>query len=307
MTKTGTNIIYGGGGGGDNHTYYIIRRKDTTVGLFSNYIVFAGHIRYALSKGYLPVIDMQNYPNAYIEPELLGKENSWERFFCQPLGIGLEEAYNGDNVILSSGDPIAPRPNDGINFFENRNNILTEWRMLVKLGLLRIQPKLYEEILSLRQKLFAPNDRMLGVLLRGTDYAAQRPYRHPIQPPLEYSLTKVIEKLNEWRCNKIFLATEDKFIAQNVKNIFGNVCVMLDKEFIMYNDVSKFVSQFHLERENDYFLRGKEYLTEMVLLSACNCLVAGRTSGTVGVMMMTNGFENSLTFNFGRYGSIGLD
>lgn len=86
-------------------TYYIIRRKLTDVGLFSNFIVFAGHIRYALTKGWLPVVDMQNYPNAYLAPEKFGKENAWEYYFEQPLRIGLEQAYNGENVILSNGGP----------------------------------------------------------------------------------------------------------------------------------------------------------------------------------------------------------
>ena len=61
------------GGGSNSLTFYIIRRQDISVGLFSNYIVFAGHIRYALAQGWLPVIDMQNYPNTYLEPELIGK------------------------------------------------------------------------------------------------------------------------------------------------------------------------------------------------------------------------------------------
>ncbi len=76
-------------------TYYIIRRADPMVGLFSNYIVFAGHIRFALANGLLPVIDMRNFPNAYLEPKLLGKENAWEYYFRQPFDISLEEAYNG--------------------------------------------------------------------------------------------------------------------------------------------------------------------------------------------------------------------
>jgi len=32
-------------------TYYIVRRRWLGTGLFSNFIVFAGHIRYALSQG----------------------------------------------------------------------------------------------------------------------------------------------------------------------------------------------------------------------------------------------------------------
>jgi len=162
-------------------TYYIIRRKWPNVGLFSNFIVFAGYIRYALSQGWFPVIDMQNYPNSYLSPDKLGKENSWEYYFEQPLRIGLEEAYNGENVILAKGEPLPiPIPHYD-NIFE-RNDLLTEWRMLVKKGLLKIKPELMKEILAIREKLFAPTDRVLGVKLRGTDYVALKPRWHPVPP-----------------------------------------------------------------------------------------------------------------------------
>lgn len=300
---TGANITYKKKGGG-KPTYYIIRRRDNTVGIFSNYIVFAGHIRYALTKGYIPVIDMQNYPNTLLAPELLGKENSWEYYFSQPFNVSLEEAYNGDNVILSNGEVNIPFPYATNELFKTQNRFLIEWQMLVKLGLLRVQPKLYEEIMELRKKLFTPEDRVLGVHLRGTDYVARRPFDHPIQPPIEYALTKVIEKLNEWHCNKIFLATEDKTFVHIFKNVFGDICVTLEKEFVQY-DIKKWVSECHSSRENDYFLRGKEYLSDMLMLSICNCFVCGITSGSVGVMMMSD-FENVHAFNFGKYGQIGF-
>ncbi len=165
-------------------TYYIIRRMWDSTGLFGLYGIFAGHIRYALVHGWLPVVDMQNYTNGYLAPEKLGKENSWEYYFEQPLRIGLEQAYNGENVILSNGEGVSPNPSSmAVSFFENRDNSLTEWRMLVKLGLLKVKPALMEEISAVRQKLFSPNDRVLGVLLRGTDYLTRRLRNHPIPPP----------------------------------------------------------------------------------------------------------------------------
>ena len=183
MTDTSWKEHYIKRGDPTKPTYYIIRRQEPSVGLFSNFIVFAGYIRYALLKGWLPVIDMQDYPNVYLAPEKLGKENSWEYYFEQPLHIGLKKAYSSENIILNDGGASVPRPHDGMSFFENQNNILTEWRMLVKLGLLRIKSELMQEIITVRQKLFAPNDHVLGVLLRGTDYIATRPYQHPIPLP----------------------------------------------------------------------------------------------------------------------------
>lgn len=183
MTDTDWSEHYIKRGDPNKSTYYIIRRRWDTTGLMGIYIIFAGHIRYALSKGWLPVVDMQNYPNPYLAPEKLGVENSWEYYFEQPLRIGLKTAYEGENVVLSDAEDKWPRPNNAISFFENKDNSLTEWRMLKKLGLLKVKPALMEEIADVRQKLFAPQDRVLGVLLRGTDYLARRLRNHPIPPP----------------------------------------------------------------------------------------------------------------------------
>lgn len=183
LTDTDWSEHYIKRGDPNKPTYYIIRRKWARAGLFSNFIVFTGHIRHALSKGWLPVVDMQNYSNAYLPPEKLGKENSWEYYFEQPLRIiGLEKAYSGENIILSNGEAVLPHPNDSMSILENRNNCLTEWRKLTKLGFLKIKVALMQEIETLRKKLFKPNDRVLGVLLRGTDYIARRPRLHPIPP-----------------------------------------------------------------------------------------------------------------------------
>lgn len=284
-----------------------MRRKPGDMGgLFAYYVFFAEQIRDALLKGYLPVVDMQNYPSIYLDPNLVGKENAWEYYFRQPVGVTLEEAYNGENVLLASANWIDSdeRPGNGNTFFENTNGILTEWRMLVKLGLLQVQPKLYEEIISVRNKMFAPNDRVLGVHLRGTDYVAKRPHGHYIQPPIEYALTKVIEKFNEWRCNKIFLATEDITIAATFKRIFGDICITLEKKYVQY-DPRKGINECYASDEN-YRQRGLNYIAEVIISSSCNCLVASRCGATIGALMMGN-FENTYTFNFGKYGMIGLN
>ena len=281
--------------------YYIIRRIDTNVGLFSNYIVFAGHIKYALQNGWLPVIDMKNYPNVYLEPQQVGKINAWEYYFCQPLGITLDEAYNGDNVILSNDLP-PDRPHDGMDFFNNINNILMEWRMLVKLGLLKVQPTIYQEFLHLYNLLFAKEDRVLGVLMRGTDYVALKPPSHPIPPPVDVAMKTVQEMKDKWNCNKIFLATEDQNIVSDFKERFGNTCITINKPYIKY-DGQTYIPLYHIKRKNDFFLSGKEYLMQMLILSKCNCFVTARCSGSVGVMMMAEKFDNTLAFDFGNYPS----
>ena len=290
-------------GAPDKPTYYIIRRISEFTGLLARYRMVMGHVRYALSKGWLPVVDMQNYPNAYLAPDKLGKENSWEYYFEQPLRIGIEEAYNGENIVLSHGEFVEPYPGHSMNFLEDRDLSLTEWRTLIELGLIKIKSDLWQEFSAERAKLFAPEERVLGVLLRGTDYVKLKLKNHPIQPPVEFAMSTVAEKLKEWKCDKIFLATEDKSIVEKFKEAFGKQCVILDREYVDYDPKKdKTLAKTRIERENDNYLQGKEYLTQIAILSMCNCFVGARCSGTSVVMMWQENFENTYFFNLGKYG-----
>ena len=167
-------------------TYYIIRNIFDNAGLFCCYNFFAGRIKYALSRGYIPIIDMQNYANPYLPTELIGKKNAWEYYFYQPLRIGLEVAYKGANILLSDGNPLPypERPHGEVSeSYDNKSKFLTEWRMMVKLGLLKLKPQIELEVDTLYNKLFGKNDRVLGVHLRGTDYILLKPQGHHIPPP----------------------------------------------------------------------------------------------------------------------------
>ena len=93
---------------------------------------------------------------------------------------------------------------------------------------------------------------------------------------------------------------------QIFKQVFGNLCVTFDREYVDYKQ-DKFVSLMRIDRPDDHFQQGKDYITQMVLLSTCNSFVAARCSGSVGVMMMTEKFEHTYFFNLGRYGAISLD
>ncbi len=289
-------------------TYYIIRRIADTTGLLTRYRMIMGHVRYALSKGWIPVVDMQNYPNPNLDPEKVEKENAWEYYFEQPLRIGLEQAYNGENVILSDADCVKPYPAHSLKMLEKRSDALTEWRMLVKLGMFRVKPELMQEVTATWQNLFSREDRVLGVILRGTDYVARKIKGRPIPPPVDFAKSIVNEKLKEWQCNKFFLATEDKKIVDSFQATFGYRCVTSDRAYVEYNSVKdKWVSICRIERENDYYLQGKEYLTQILLASMCNSLVATRSSGTTAALFMNENFEHTYIFNLSRYGQITLD
>ena len=273
-------------------TYYIIRRLNEDTEISAMYRIVMGHVWYALSKGWLPVVDMQNYPNPYLAPEKLGKENAWEYYFEQPFRVKVEQAYDGENVILSNGDAVKPYPDYSMNLAQKKNDELVEWRMLIKMGLMTINPKLAEEIPALKEKLFSTEDNVLGVILRGGDYSDKKIKGRPIPPPIDFAINSITTRFNDWACTKILLRTEDKSVAEMFKNIFGDKCTLLDQIFSADYDTSD---------ADNYFLRGKEHLAQMILLSQCNSLIAEKCGDTTSALLPANKFEHTYFFNLGTY------
>lgn len=72
-------------------------------------------------------------------------ENALEYYFGQPSHIGLEQAYSGENIVLSSSAlPYTPWASRAL--CENQNGLLTEWKMFVKMGLLKVNDEFMAEI-----------------------------------------------------------------------------------------------------------------------------------------------------------------
>ena len=280
--------------------YYIIRREGSGAGLFSLVNTALGHIDYAIKHNYIPVIDMKNYYNCYLEDDEIGVVNSWERLFDQPLDIGLDEAYNGRCVILSEGCPISPRPDDDMEFFNNINGRLDYWNSLAH-KYIRVRKDILNEIEVERSSLFSSSDKTLGVLARGTDYLSLKPFGHPVQPEPQQILEKVKAVFEEGKYTKIFLATEDKSIQGLFEEAFGDIVVSNKREYVDYVE-GQSVTKSSINRDNDRFLRGKEYLTTILILSKCDGIIAGRTSGTVGAFLLSDGYDYSYVYDLGRYG-----
>ena len=86
----------------ENQTYFIIRRSFRNIGLCTHLCVYISFIAYALQRGWIPVIDMKNYPNIYLEDSEIGVSNAWEKFFRQPLDVRLEDIPRNARKIYSS-------------------------------------------------------------------------------------------------------------------------------------------------------------------------------------------------------------
>lgn len=84
--------------------YYVIRPPYAANGLGGLYLFVLGHMEYAYSKGYIPVVDFGHGKTVYSGDEISGNQNVWEWYFLQPGGVSLKEAFSG-NYILARTAP----------------------------------------------------------------------------------------------------------------------------------------------------------------------------------------------------------
>ena len=278
-------------------TFFVIRRATCKVGLFSHVMTNMGLLDDAVRKGYIPVIDMQNTDNTYLEPGQVGNVNAWEFYFRQPAGYGLEDIAHSKNIILSDG--IITEKNDypDIHIVNNEDRLL-RWRNVFQ-KYLKIEDNLLKEFQLEKEKKFG-NNRVLGVLARGTDYVNLRPRNHPVQPTAVQIMEKAKEVMDRFSCTYIFLATEDQAIYEAMKKQFGDRLLSVETtRYITTGDEN--INDMHGRRSADRYLKGKEYLMSVWLLSECNCLVAGNVGGTHGALLMSSGYEYSYIFDLGLY------
>lgn len=280
-------------------TFYIIRRKELYVGLFSFYIVFVNSVKKALDKGYIPIIDMQNSYNIYLREQEVGHINAWETFFEQPMRVNLECIKYSRNIIVGDGTVRDMFPYKDIAWLLNDRGEISVYRDIAK-KYFRLSQYAQEEVEKAYNQLIGQNDRVLGVLCRGSDYTSIRPKEHAIQPTLKQMFEKTDAVIKEYNCNKIFLGTEDKEIYMAFFNRYGKKVITNRKDFVKYNGEFS-LGKLIKEQVSDVRREGLIYLVTMIILSKCNCFIGGHCSGTVGVMLMEETFEYKYIFDLGIY------
>lgn len=280
--------------------FYVIRRPGIeNCGLFSDFILFLGKIEQVLKDGYIPIIDMQNDFNVYLDKDKVGKENAWEYYFKQPLGYSLEDIAHSRHVIMgSTAKNMKLFPWNDLDFLNGKTGELAYWRKLAG-KYMQLSDPAREHVESEYQRLFAGEDRILGVLCRGTDYVASRPSHHNIQPTPDEMYARIDEMMQKHGCTKIFLATEDGGIYQKFKEKYGDIIITNTKRYVKYE--SGYIAQTLYENGNAGREAGMEYLVTIMLLSKCDCLCAGIVSGTGSAILLSEGYREMYLFDMGRY------
>lgn len=278
--------------------FLVIRRGEYGVGLFSLFITTLAWIRYADDHGMIPVVDMQTEKNIYQEHSIFRRENSWEHFFDQPAGYGLEQIRHAKNIVVARAFSEQNLPSQWMDCDPARNREIETWRAIVERHI-----KIRHERLSTwrnahLESAFADGNGVLGVLARGTDYTTVKPLGHPIQPSCQQIFDRIDSLVKEGLTfSSIYLVTEDASIAAQFVKRYPDRLILSRQDTLIYSG-GYLCANKHVVRNVD---RGCAYLKAIYDLSRCDYLVAGRTSGMVGAVLLSKGFKRTELFDLGSY------
>ena len=278
---------------------YIIHSGADHVGLFSYFLMILGGIAFADRNNLIPVVDMKNYKNNYLYDSEVGQINAWEYYFEQPYNVSLDDALSCKKYILGQDTAKHERPQIDAKSLYNYDGELDYWRGICK-KYIRFKPAVIAGLERLQQR--TSGKKILGVLVRGTDYTALKPYGHQIPPTPEQAIAKTQEVMQEKNFDAIYLATEDKNILAKFQAAFGDKLIIPEANYLDYDyNNPKLLCNYLADRPNDKYLRGLEYLVSMLFLSKCAGFITSLTSGSTGVMCLSEGFEYLYVFDLGRY------
>ena len=251
-----------------------------------------------LSEGYIPIVDLQSFSNAYNKNKTL-KQNPWELFFYQPYNYTLEEVMRfAKNITYFICISQLYRPSE-INIYYQKYYI-NFWHNFAK-KYMPVRNEIIQEVKVIMRKLFFNSRNILGVKLRGTDFLSIRPKGHSIPPKVEQVILDVKEMDRKYKYDFIFFATEDELIKKKFIPEFEEKLKLYNPNVIIqYNYNDTYVINLN-EKINGNLEYIKNYLINIIILSNCLDLITAKGCGPAGIFILTKGFRNVKIYDLGRY------
>jgi hypothetical protein len=276
--------------------FYVIGMDCGPCGLITIMKYMVMHCDYAIRQGWIPVVDMQNFPNQY---NYNYADNAWEYYFMQPAGYSLADIAASRNIFFCI-DLIAL-----LNLSMYKDNNLS-----IRVIFFKTAFKKYirynaatERHLTDDAEYFIKGNKILGVLCRGTDYLHKKPEGHRIQPEPKDVIAKSMQVMSEYGCEYLFLASEDAEIYALFKEKFGSKLLSLEQRRFSKQELDGMerLSQIAVDRQTRYMM-GLKYLSALNILSRCDCLIGGWTAGTEMVYIMKETqFLYDYIYDIGKY------
>lgn len=288
----------------DRKGIYVITQGRYPYNYFNFFFVhdMLSQILQVLYQGYIPMVDLSDRKEG---------DSNWSMWFEQPFAHEIN--YNHYEIIRASErvdsywGPTYESPYAEL-----------ELGLACKLYRDWVIPNdtVMDYVAREYQSIFAPfkGKGILGCLCRGTDFTAKRPYGHPVQPTLEQLMAEVEEKLAEYSCEKIYLATEEERITKQFEERFPGK-ILTNKRYYMdarYYEASRQAGEavaletVQFTEAQQRYNQGLSYLSSIILLSSCDVLVAGNCGGSDAALYFNNNsYKYVNLFNLGMYGQEG--
>lgn len=248
---------------------------------------------YAEANGFIPVIHLTQ-SNGSIYSDFDG-DDIWKKFFEQPYGDIANEWKDSKNVWIF--------PQSTITFSDRwLMQKISDCREARFVNTFLINDRVKAEIDHVRTTALPVPERTIGVLIRGTDYTISHLPGHTIMASPEQVMEKIKEYENSGDYDWIFLSTEDEDILKKMIELCGDRLCYIDQKRFRINP-NELLADQKKDRENDGWLKGKEYLTTLKLLSECGAFIAsGSCCGTECALNSgADNFKETFIFNLGSY------
>lgn len=252
---------------------------------------------WCLENGYKPLIDIYPVSDYYEE-----KSNLWEKMFIQPFGANLEEVKKSGDYIVCPINLFSVK----IDMYDARRpeRVRLWGKLLNKFMVFNDSCKEYVEK---EYNSILADKRVVACVLRGTDYTRTKPKGHPKQPTTNEVFEKIDTVIKENKIDYIYLATEEKAIADRFKQhypnkILENKRMYFDEKYFLSDNENQKVSEIHFDRKDDDFLKSLEYFSSINLVAKSNMLVSGLSGGSEMAIYLNGGkYDYCYLFDKGFY------
>ncbi len=288
---------------------YIFQLSSYGAGLLCVYRWGLAEVSRLIEKGHEVVIDYENPGN--ITDEGIGRENLWDAVFEQPCGISVEEALKKDTIILIS----------------NFTYKIASLRLLREYDsdFYRKLHQAYSRVFPLKKKWkdawdsdFAEmflGKRVLGVSLRELfrlmhENHAAWSARHPNEPDIVDVKAMIRNKLSEYVCDSIFLATEFEDSVEVLLAEFGDILCYtsrsrkrMTKEYVKDAlhaqakcSISELEAFIKKDADGNQDQKHLDYVKEIYGLSKCTCLLGTPSNGMLIALFWNGGKYEQVSY-----------
>lgn len=273
--------------------YYIISRSAGGAGFFSNYMWVMGHVIFARKLGYIPVVDMKNYPTLYSEENPVdGVENAWNYYFENVGSVTLEEAYASGKYVMGKDMPLHKYEGKYCigNYRFPTKKAVDYYAPIIKRNLV-IKKDLLDSFENEWDEKVGPGGQVLGIHVRGTDM--KNNLGHPMPASIQVFMERAMKILEENpSITKVFLATDEINVKEHFEEVFRNSgCSLFINDAFRVWDTGeeKHVGIHETEvldaRPFHKYLLGKEVLKDAYFLNRCDYLLCGHSNITNVVLL----------------------